>query len=96
MRLLGKFEYIKKYEVIRNELKFALNNSSWDGEWYKRAFMDDGKCLGASCNKECKIDSIAQSWAVISGAGDKDKIELAMQNLEKNLVDKKTRYYKAS
>ena len=49
------------------------------------------KYFGSNKNEECKIDSIAQSWSVISGAGDKDKIKSAMESLEKYLIDKETR-----
>lgn len=55
--------------------------------------MDSGQTLGSKDNKECRIDSIAQSWAAISGAGDKDKVMTAISNLEKFLVDKETRNY---
>ena len=54
-----------------------------------------GNLLGSNVNDECKIDSIAQSWAIISKAGDLDKVTLAMQSLEERLVDKKIRYYQA-
>jgi len=70
------------------KLKKALNNNGWDGRWYKRAFMDDGNVLGSLQNQECRIDSIAQSWAVISGAGDNDKKYISMESLENHLVDK--------
>ena len=49
--------------------------------------------FGSMANEECRIDSIAQSWAVISGAGEKDKVMTAISNLEKFLIDKETRYY---
>lgn len=52
-----------------------------------------GKILGTKDNMECKIDSIAQSWSVISGAGENDKINMAMESLERYLVDKEARYY---
>ena len=63
----------KKYKEIMNKLKKALNTKGWDGRWYKRAFMDNGDVLGSLQNEECRIDSIAQSWSVISNAGDNDK-----------------------
>ena len=44
------------------------NSEAWDGDWYRRAWFDDGAVLGSAANEECRIDSIAQSWAVISGA----------------------------
>jgi len=84
----GEEEIAKKYEEIMEKLKKALNNNGWDGRWYKRAFMDDGNVLGSLQNQECRIDSIAQSWAVISGAGDNDKKYISMESLENHLVDK--------
>ena len=51
-------------------LQEALERNGWDGEWYLRAFYDDGSPLGSSQNAECQIDAIAQSWAVLSHAGD--------------------------
>ena len=78
----------EKYERIKNELKRALNTNGWDGRWYKRAFMDDGNVLGSMENEECRIDSIAQSWSIISNAGDNDKKYISMESLENHLVDK--------
>jgi len=84
----GKLDYIEKYENVKNNLRKALNTKAWDGRWYKRAFMDTKEVLGSADNTECKIDSIAQSWSVISNAGDNDKKYIAMENLEKYLVNK--------
>jgi cyclic beta-1,2-glucan synthetase len=81
-------ERAKRYEDIAEKLKKALNTSAWDGRWYKRAFMDNGETLGSIENEECKIDSISQSWAVISKAGDNDKKYIALESLENHLVDK--------
>ena len=78
----------EKYNKIMEQLKKALNTSAWDGRWYRRAFMDDGNLLGSIQNEECRIDSIAQSWATISGAGDNDKKYISMNSLENHLVDK--------
>lgn len=90
----GKTEYVQKYELLKQELKNTLNNIAWDGNWFKRAFMDDGRPLGSSSSEECKIDGISQSWAVISGAGDREKTEIAIQNLERYLVDKEDGFIK--
>ncbi len=79
---------IEKYKEIKLQLKKALNTNGWDGRWYKRAFMDDGNVLGSMENDECRIDSIAQSWSVISKAGDNDKKYISMESLENHLVDK--------
>ena len=85
---MGNLEKKEKYQIIMEELKRALNNNAWDGRWYKRAFTDDGDALGSLQNEECKIDSISQSWATISGAGNNDKKYIAMESLENHLVDK--------
>ncbi len=58
----------------------------WDGDWYRRAYFDDGSPLGLVGDRECRIDSIAQSWAVISGAGDATHAALAMAALDKYLM----------
>ena len=74
----------KKAELLRKN----LNNEGFDGRWYRRAVDDTGKFLGSANNKECKIDGLSQSWAVISMAGDNDKKYIAMESVEKYLVDK--------
>ena len=81
-------ELVSKYEKIKQDLKKALNTSGWDGRWYKRAYTDDNQVLGSMENEECRIDSIAQSWATISNAGDNDKKYISMESLENHLVDK--------
>jgi cyclic beta-1,2-glucan synthetase len=67
-------------------LKAALEEHGWDGDWYRRAFFDDGTPLGSVVNEECRIDSIAQSWGVISGAADPDRTTRAMRAVEEYLV----------
>ena len=84
----GEKERAEKYRKIMEDLKRHLNTNGWDGRWYKRAFMDDGNVLGSIQNEECRIDSIAQSWATISGAGDNDKKYISLNSLENHLVDK--------
>ncbi len=79
---------VQKYKKVMEALKRHLNTNGWDGRWYKRAFMDDGNVLGSIQNEECRIDSIAQSWATISGAGDNDKKYISLNSLENHLVDK--------
>jgi cyclic beta-1,2-glucan synthetase len=64
----------------------AAETGGWDGEWYRRAYFDDGTPLGSASSDECKIDSIAQSWSVISGAGDPAHRAQAMRSLERYLV----------
>ena len=81
-------ETIEKYKKIANQLKENLNTNAWDGRWYKRAFADNGDVYGSMENEECKIDSIAQSWSIISGAGEEAKQNQAMESLENHLVDR--------
>lgn len=76
-------------EQCRQEAATLSQNieaGGWDGEWYRRAYFGDGTPLGSAANEECRIDSIAQSWAVLSGAGDPDRAHTAMQSLDKHLV----------
>ncbi len=67
-------------------LKEALEDTGWDGDWYRRAYYDDGTPLGSVANAECRIDSIAQAWSVISGAGRPQHAARAMQAVDKYLV----------
>jgi cyclic beta-1,2-glucan synthetase len=64
----------------------AVEAAGWDGDWYRRAYFDDGTPLGSVGNDECRIDSIAQSWSVISGAGDPVRRSQAMRSLERHLL----------
>ena len=64
----------------------AVEDKGWDGGWYRRAYYDDGTPMGSSANTECRIDSIAQSWSVISGAGNTARQRLAMDALNEQLV----------
>lgn len=78
----------ERYRNIANQLQESLNTNAWDGRWFKRAFADNGDVYGSMENEECRIDSIAQSWSVISGAGELTKQLQAMESLENHLVDK--------
>jgi cyclic beta-1,2-glucan synthetase len=80
-----------QYQTHMARLKAGLEKNAWDGDWYKRAYFDDGSALGSSTNLECRIDSIAQSWAVISGAGDPVRTERAMRKVEEFLIQKKSK-----
>jgi cyclic beta-1,2-glucan synthetase len=64
---------------------------AWDGEWYRRGYYDDGAPLGSAQNDECRIDSIAQTWAVLSGAVPADRAEQAMDSVRTSLVDRRAR-----
>jgi len=82
----ASFKEICSYRA--SQLRININDNAWDGEWYRRAYFDDGTPLGSAQNDECKIDSIAQSWSVLSGAGEQGKRERAMDAAEKFLVKK--------
>jgi cyclic beta-1,2-glucan synthetase len=64
----------------------AVERAGWDGEWYRRAYFDDGTPLGSAANDECRIDSIAQSWSIISAAGEPARATRALRSLEEHLV----------
>jgi cyclic beta-1,2-glucan synthetase len=67
-------------------LRSALELHGWDGDWYRRAFFDDGTPLGSATSLECRIDSIAQSWSVLSGAADPARAVRAMAAVDEYLV----------
>ena len=80
---------IEKYKEINEKLKTKLNTIGWDGKWFIRAIDDEGKIIGSMKSKECKIDSISQSFSVISNAGENDKKYIAMKSAEEMLIDEK-------
>jgi len=82
----GETARMERWRAHVDVLKMAVESAGWDGDWYRRAFFDDGTPLGSAANEECRIDSIAQSWAVISGAGDRDRSRRAMAAVEEYLV----------
>ncbi|MGV8921961.1 MAG: GH36-type glycosyl hydrolase domain-containing protein [Thermomonas sp.] len=67
-------------------LRENLDKHAWDGNWYRRAWFDDGTPLGSSSSGDCKIDSISQSWSVLSGAADDARARQAMASLDEHLV----------
>jgi cyclic beta-1,2-glucan synthetase len=79
-------EFVKECEDEANALQLNVESSSWDGEWYMRAFFDDGTPLGSKDNQVCQIDAIAQSWSILSGLGNEDRIISAMESLNTHLV----------
>ncbi len=70
-------------------LASAVERSSWDGDWYLRAFFDNGAPLGSHVNEEARIDSLSQSWAVISGAAEPERARRSMESANRYLVDEK-------
>lgn len=78
----------KRFQECRSTLTAALEDNAWDGNWYRRAYFDDGTPLGSSENEECKIDLIAQSWAALCGAADPQRVREALGSVDKYLVDR--------
>jgi cyclic beta-1,2-glucan synthetase len=84
--LRGEHRRAETWRLHVSALKAALELKAWDGEWYRRGYFDDGTPLGSAMNTECRIDSIAQSWGVISGAAEPARGARAMAAVEKHLV----------
>ncbi|MGZ4117580.1 MAG: GH36-type glycosyl hydrolase domain-containing protein, partial [Bacteroidia bacterium] len=80
---------VSEFQKESKQLKANIEKNGWDGEWYRRAYFDDGTPLGSSMNDECKIDSLSQSWSVISGAAEKKRSQTAMESAHKYLVHEK-------
>jgi cellobiose phosphorylase len=77
---------VTRYSAHREKLQVALNEGGWDGEWYRRAYYDNGDPLGSKQNDECRIDAIAQAWAVISGAAPPDRAHSCMAAMSRELI----------
>ncbi|MGE0388043.1 MAG: glycosyl transferase [Gammaproteobacteria bacterium] len=77
----------RRYHDYRAALYEALNAAGWDGGWYRRAYYDDGTPLGTQAGDECRIDALAQSWAVLSGAAPEERARAALDAVERMLVD---------
>ena len=84
--LRGDTLFVERCETAAADLKRNIEQHGWDGEWYRRAYFDDGTPLGSAINSECRIDSIAQSWSVLSGAGTGDHPRMAMAAVDRYLV----------
>src|SRR5262249_47394718 len=82
----GDGERAQRYRAERARLGGAIEQHAWDGQWYRRAWFDDGRPLGSAQNTECRIDSIAQSWAVLSGGAEPERARQALAAAEKALV----------
>ena len=85
-RLHGDLPFVERCRREAAQLRRNIEQNGWDGEWYLRAYFDDGSPLGSASNPECQIDSIAQSWSVLSGAGDAERLRMAMEAVDKRLV----------
>ena len=85
-RLQGDTGFAQRCQDERDKLSQNLERHGWDGQWYRRAYFDDGTPLGSAGNDECQIDSIAQSWSVLSGVGEASRTQTAMNSLDARLV----------
>ena len=82
----GERQRAEKWRIHVSALKAALEHDGWDGEWYRRAYFDDGTPLGSVQNEECHIDSIAQTWGIISGAAEPGRAARAMSAVDQQLI----------
>jgi cellobiose phosphorylase len=85
-RVHGDVSFAESCEREADQVRRNIEQNGWDGGWYRRAYFDDGTPLGSASNSECQIDSIAQSWSVLSGAADAGRSRTAMEALDKRLV----------
>ncbi len=86
----GETTRVQRWRAAALAWRNALLGDAWDGQWFKRAFFDDGTPLGSHANTECRIDLIAQAWSVISGVAPPSLRRIAMAALEDQLVDAET------
>jgi cellobiose phosphorylase len=82
----GDVSFAERCQREAAHVRQNIEQNGWDGEWYRRAYFDDGSPLGSANNPECQIDSIAQSWSVLSGAGDAKRSRLAMEAVDNRLI----------
>lgn len=87
-------EFVTLCETHFQNLGIAANQSAWDGQWFMRAFFDDGTPVGSKTSSECKIDSLPQSWSVLSGMTDPERASTAMQSAADYLIDENDRFMK--
>jgi cyclic beta-1,2-glucan synthetase len=82
----GDIAFVERCHSEADQLRRNIEEHGWDGAWYRRAYFDDGTPLGSAGNPECQMDSIAQSWSVLSGAGDPARARMAMEAVDQRLV----------
>jgi len=85
-RTRGDLSFAERCQREAARVRRSIELFGWDGEWYRRAYFDDGSPLGSASNPECQIDSVAQSWSVLSGAGDAERLRMAMEAVDQRLV----------
>jgi cyclic beta-1,2-glucan synthetase len=82
----GETEAAARYRAHRDRLAVALNDTGWDGQWYRRGYYDDGAPLGSHENRECRIDALAQAWSVLSKVAPPERAAQVMDQVETQLV----------
>ena len=90
----GELERAHRWREHVEALRLAVEREAWDGAWYRRAFFDDGTPLGSAQGMDCRIDSLAQTWSVLSGAGDPARAAQAMASVDTELIDANARIVK--
>jgi cyclic beta-1,2-glucan synthetase len=90
-RRRGDIVNADRYTVQAGRLRGNIEEHGWDGQWYRRAYFDDGTPLGSAENDECQIDAISQSWSVLSRAGTPNRTESAMRSVDARLVRRDAR-----
>src|ERR1035441_3187576 len=81
--------FADRCDTQAQQLQKNIEQHAWDGQWYRRAYFDNGEPLGSATNPECQIDSLPQSWSVISGAGESGRSRQAMNAVEQRLIHRK-------
>jgi cellobiose phosphorylase len=85
-KLHGDTSFAERCRTEAAQLRGRIEENAWDGKWYRRAYFDDGSPLGSASNPECQIDSISQSWSVLSGAGQVQRSRMGMDAVYERLV----------
>jgi len=85
-RRRGDLPFAERCEAEAAQMRRNIEQHGWDGGWYRRAYFDDGSPLGSMSNPECQIDSIAQSWSILSGAGDAERARMSMEAADQRLI----------
>lgn len=91
---LGDRTRAQSYLTHVEKLKNSIESHAWDGEWYLRAYFDDGEKLGSNKSDECKIDAIAQSWSLISGEGNEERSKKALTSVNQYLINRQEQIIK--
>jgi cyclic beta-1,2-glucan synthetase len=86
--LCGDAAFANQCRSESSNLRQKIKEFGWDGHWYLRAYFDNGETLGSAANAECQIDSISQSWSVLSGGGDPERSKKAMEEVDRLLVNR--------